>query len=218
MAARFTRRLIWVPIIHTQADLGSMTGPVREAYIRRMGRAQFDRHVKMVADLWLTIRREIDGLDLPWPEVRLYQDGLPAGGHEAKIVRDLAEAGSPNHRLLADLMARGATITGTESPDLLLEEYKLAQQTLAPPDAAKGKAPAGHLKAVGRRLLDQRDTFIAGRIAETLEPGRTGLIFLGMLHSLSGRLPPKIEVIQLGHVRRAPHPKRGTSRKGPGGK
>jgi hypothetical protein len=197
MAAKCTRRLIWVPIIHTQADLGSMTGPVREAYIRRMGRVQFDRHVKMVAGLWQTIRREIDGLDLPWGQVRLYQDGLPAGGHEVEIVRDLAEAGSPNHRLLADLMARGATITGTESPDLLVEEYKLAQQTLAPPDATKLKAPAGRLKAVGRRLLDQRDAFIAGRIAETLEPGRTGLVFLGMLHSLSGRLPPDIEVRQL---------------------
>jgi len=213
MAAKFTRRLVWVPIIHAQADLGSMTGPVREAYIRRMGKAQFERHVKIIDARWQTIRRQIEDLDLPWGEVRLYQDGLPEHGLASRIVRDLAEAGSANHRLLADLMARGAAITGTESADLLVEEYKLAQETLALSDAAKSKVRAAQLKDLGRRLLDRRDEFIARRIAETLEPGRIGLLFLGMLHSLAGRLPPDIQVIPLSDARRALRPKRGP---GPG--
>jgi hypothetical protein len=208
MAVRFSRRLIWVPIIHAQADLGNMSGLVRQAYIRRMGKAKYERHVKTVDEMWRTLRAEIERLDLPYGQVRLYQDGLPAGGHEVEIVRDLAQAGSPNHRLLADLMDRGATITGTESPDLLLEEYALARQMLASPEAGKPRAPAARPKDLGQRLLDRRDAYIARRIDETLQAGWIGLVFLGMLHSLSGRLPPDIEVIVLRDAGRRLRPNR----------
>ena len=48
-----------------------------------------------------------------------------------------------------------------------------------------------------RRILDMRDLYIAERIGQTLKQGETGLIFLGMLHSLKGRLPDDIRVTQL---------------------
>jgi signal transduction histidine kinase len=62
--------------------------------------------------------------------VRLYQDGLPVCGREEEIVRDLAGSGSQNHQILLELIARGARLTGSESPSLLLEEYELARQLL----------------------------------------------------------------------------------------
>jgi hypothetical protein len=90
-------------------------------------------------------------------------------------------------------MERGARITGTESPELLLEEYDLARKTLAGESSGK---PAGRADP-HRRILDLRDRYIAARIDQTLEQGETGLIFLGMLHSLDRRLPAGIRVTQV---------------------
>lgn len=190
------RRLIWIPIIHTEADLGNMAGPVRDLYVRKRGPAKWARHVADIGRLWRQIRARIEGMHLEYAKVRLYQDGLPNCGQEKQIVADLARAGSQNHQLLADLMARGATIVGTESPELLLEEYNLARKTLAAP-ARSGPRGAGPRRGdPDKALLERRDRYIGQRVAETLRPGETGLIFLGLLHSLAGRLPPDIEVIR----------------------
>jgi hypothetical protein len=186
------RRLVWVPIIHTREDMGRLQQKVEAEYIRRLGRARWNAHRKSVGTLWEDIRRWIDGLGLDFDHVRLYQDGLPVCGHEERIVRELASQASLNHRLLADLIDRGARLTGTESPQLLLEEYELNRRILGvAPGAA---APAGDLSDEARRLLESRDQFIASRIAETLQPGECGLVFLGMLHSLEGRLPADIHL------------------------
>jgi hypothetical protein len=48
-------------------------------------------------------------------------------------------------------------------------------------------------------LLKRRDEYIAGRINETLRAGETGLIFLGMFHSLSSWLDKDIRVVYLIH-------------------
>jgi hypothetical protein len=191
------RRLIWVPIIHTEADLGNLAESVRNLYVNKMGRAKWAKHVADIGRIWRTIRLRIEGMHLEYAHLRLYQDGLPNCGHEKQIVADLVRAGSQNHQLLADLMARGATIMGTESPELLLEEYNLAREALAasgPP--AAGASP--QQVELGKALLDRRDRYIAQRIAQTLQPGETGLVFLGMLHSLGrrGDLPPDIKVIR----------------------
>src|SRR3972149_1550881 len=108
----------------------------------------------------------------------------PRWGREAEIVADLASAGSPNHQLLLSLMKRGATLMGTESPELLLEEYRLVQQVLAakdPEEAARVEASHG---ARSRSLLARRDQYIARRINGTLRAGETGLRFVGTAHQL----------------------------------
>ena len=197
-----TRRLIWVPIIHTRADLGSLSGFLRQHYVRRFGQTQWDRHIESVEDMWEAIRRAVEALDLSGSGVRLYQDGLPDCGHEAEIVRDLAQAGSPNHQLLVDLMANGAALTGTESPELLLQEYELAQQILISLDSDERGSLIQRQRELGKVLLEKRDRYIAERIDKTLGRGETGLIFLGMLHSLKGLLPSDIQVTRLRHARR----------------
>jgi len=197
-----TRRLIWVPIIHTRADLGSLSGFLRQLYVRRAGQAQWKRHVESVEDMWRTLRRAVEALDLPSAGLRLYQDGLPACGHEGEIVRDLAQAGSPNHQLLLDLMANGAILTGTESPELLLEEYELVQQVLLSLGSEGKGRWSDRQRQLGTALLEKRDRYIAERIDTTLGTGETGLLFLGMLHSLTGLLPADIQVARLRPARR----------------
>ncbi|MDR3637639.1 MAG: hypothetical protein P4L84_27785 [Isosphaeraceae bacterium] len=201
MADVLPRRLIWVPVIHTPEDLGSIQQPVREAYLKQHGQSQWDRRVRTVADMWRRIARRIDELDLSYANVKLYQDGLPICDHEAQIVSDLAEGGSLNHQLLRELMKRGATLVGTESPELLIQEYTLARQILLGTKEDGSRAPSpSRVESRSREILDKRDRFIAERIAQTLQRGETGLLFLGMLHSINGRLPADVEVTQLNGI------------------
>lgn len=110
--------------------------------------------------------------------------------------------------MLVNLIDRGARLTGTESPQLLLEEYQLNCRILGvDPVVPNAASRAGGLREEARRLLESRDRFVASRIAETLQAGECGLVFLGMLHSLEGRLPPDIRLTVLQTVdRKAPVP------------
>ncbi len=135
-------------------------------------------------------------LHLDWPEVSLYQDALPVCGKEEQIVQDLARSGSTNHRLLLEFMAQGARLVGTESAELLVKEYELNRRLLLDGSAGTPK-PASEVQDLSRDLLDRRDAFIARRIDETLPPGQTGCIFLGLMHSLEGRLPADISLTRL---------------------
>ena len=203
------RVLIHIPIIHTQADMGALARSVRRVTVQKLGRQAWKGHVEAIWQMWEEIRRTVEGWELPWENVRLYQDGLPRCGREAEIVTELAGTGSPNHQLLLSLMKRGATLMGTESPELLLEEYRLVQQVLAakdPEEAARVEARHG---ARSRSLLARRDEYIARRINGSLRPGETGLLFLGMLHSLDSRLAKDIRVTY--PVRRPPHPRSRTT-------
>ena len=129
--------------------------------------------------------------------LRLYQDGLPACGREDVIVRDLALRDSVNHQILVDLMEKGASLTGTEAPELLVKEYELARKTLSSKKPPRNSVRDLNFARESRRLLEERDAYIARRIDETLEEGETGLIFLGMLHSLDKSLPADIRLVRL---------------------
>ena len=192
--AAATRALIYIPIIHTQADMGKLAPSVRRMTVQKLGREAWKRNVDVIGRMWEEIRRTVEEWQLPWEKVRLYQDGLPRCGREVEIVTDLAGAGSPNHQLLLLLMKKGATLMGTESPELLLEEYRLVQETLAAKTAKEGARIEVRHEARSRSLLARRDRYIALRINESLRVGETGLLFLGMLHSLDSRLAKDIRV------------------------
>jgi hypothetical protein len=74
----------------------------------------------------------------------------------------------------------GATLVGTESPALLLDEYRLLQS----PERTEAQAAA---------LLDARDRFIAGRIDATLGDDDDGVLFIGALHAVAKFLPERIK-------------------------
>lgn len=197
-----TRRLVLIPIIHTQVDQGSMSESIRRLYVRQQGQRKWDQHVRAIEKKWCQIEASIEELNLNYSDVRLYQDGLPVCGHEAAIVDELAQAGSRNHRLLLNLVEKGARLTGTESPELLLEEYELARHVLVSLESRQGRAAACSQRERSKGILERRDRFIARRIDETLGSTETGLLFLGLLHSLEGYLPPDISVRRIESVLR----------------
>jgi hypothetical protein len=181
------RRLFYVPIVHTQEDLGSLAGQAQAQTTARLGAAAWEMKQRAGAEYWERVARWVDALPAELPTFRLYQDGLPVCDNEARIVAELAAKGSRNYRLLDQLMQRGATLMGTESPSLLREEYELVQQLLT----AGGPNPPRSSGA----LLARRDGFIALRIAQTLLPGETGILFIGALHKVAPLLPGDITVV-----------------------
>ena len=189
-----SRTLIYLPIVHTQADMGALKQSVARATLEKTGRAGLARKTAAIDKIWTEIEAAIYALCLSFDRVRLYQDGLPVCGREAEIVTELAQAGSRNHLLLLRLMAQGAVLMGTESGDLLVQEYQLARQSLTTrlPRAA---GVAASRRALSEALLQRRDQFMAQRINETLKSGETGILFLGMLHSLQRYLQPDVKVI-----------------------
>jgi len=190
----FSRKLIYLRIVHTQDNMGAMKESVARATLEKMGRAGLAHRTAAIDKMWTEIEAAIEGLVLSFNRVRLYQDSLPVCGREAEIVTELAQAGSRNHQLLLRRMAQGAVLMGTESGDLLVQEYQLARQSLTtrPPRAA-GVAAAS--RAWSDALLQRRDQFMAQRINDTLKDGETGILFLGMLHSLERYLNPDVKVI-----------------------
>jgi hypothetical protein len=188
------RVLFYFPIIHTLADMGDLKESVARATREKTGRTGLARKTVAIDKIWTEIEAAIDALGLSFDRVRLYQDGLPVCGREAEIVAELARAGSRNHQLLLRLIARGAMLMGTESGHLLVQEYQAAKQSVAarPPRAA-GVAAAR--RAADDNLLKRRDQFMAQRLNDTLKPGETGILFLGMLHQVEPYLSQDVKVV-----------------------
>jgi len=207
------RKLIYFPIVHNQADMGGLSESVKRASVRKIGRIGWKRKLNLIDQFWSEIEKALEKLSIPFGRVRIYQDGLPVSGREADIVRELAEAGSRNHALLLRLIDKGAKLMGTESLDLLLEEYETAKRSLDSgerpgilrrerprpiahgADHAEAFTPGESLRTNSDSVLDRRDRFIAERINQTLRPGEVGIVFLGMLHALGPWLAKDIEVI-----------------------
>ena len=190
------RVLIRFPIIHGNEDMGKLDKAVSKT------RTVEDslKHQAVVKYFWTTIENAINGFGLDFSKVKIYQDSLPICGKESAIVDGTANTGSPNYLLLQALRNKGATIMGTESPELLLEEYSLMKRIYQPNPS---QAPPS--QEFAQSLLDQRDEFIAHRIDKTLFDGEMGLLFLGLNHRIEGRLPTDITLIQpLGELKLKP--------------
>jgi hypothetical protein len=157
-----------------------------------LGRRGLKRNAAVVDKMWEELERVVSHLPTPQGTVRVYQDGLPVCGHEREIVSELAGAGHRNHRLLLKLQAGGALLMGTESPELLVEEYQLATAAFASGAAARPELSQNRLRDM---LLEKRDRYIGDRINRTLGAGESGILFLGALHEVTQYLDPDIEVI-----------------------
>lgn len=176
------RTLDIIPILHDATDLGSVAGVLRV----RVGDEAFTRRQSMIREFWESVRGYARGVD-DAARLVVYQDGLPAVPEAPRIVADLAQRGSANHRLLADLIAAGATVEGTEDPALLVKEYELARS--AAEAFGKGQNPDPRHEQRARAVLEERDRFIAARIAQTLPTHSRGLLLIGLLHRVEAYLP-----------------------------
>jgi hypothetical protein len=188
------RRLVYVPIVHTMVDMGSQAQTLKEESIRQLGAEQWQKSRRVIEEIWKGIREKLLTLQLPWERLRIYQDGLPLSGKELEIAQEVAAQGSQNYQIVIELVRKGARLMGTESPELLTREYAHVKRIAeARNDAERGEARRGYA-AESAEILKERDAFIARRIAETLEEGEVGLLFLGMMHEVDRLLPEEIRV------------------------
>jgi len=189
-----SRTLLYFPIIHTQADMGALSESVRKVTLQKLGERVWRQKINLVKRFWSDVENILNKLSLSYAQARVYQDGLPVCGKELDIVTELAMKGSPNHQILVRLMEKGATVMGTESAELLIEEYHLIKKILETGDVKDAIAIEVRQKAASDLLLKKRDEFIAARIDQTLQARETGILFLGMLHNISALLPEDMEV------------------------
>jgi hypothetical protein len=196
LASGGARKLIYLPIIHTARDMGTLGASIRGMKLSMLGRQGLKQNAAVVDKRWEDLERIVSNLPVPPGTVRVYQDGLPVCGHEQEIVSELALAGHRNHGLLLKLQARGAVLMGTESPELLVEEYQLAGAALAS-GAAAGTAAGTELRQQQLRdtLLEKRDRYIGDRINRTLGAGESGILFMGMFHQVARYLDRDIAVV-----------------------
>ena len=188
------RQLFYVPIVHTETDMGALSAAIKSAYIRKMGLQAWKRKKELIERFWTDLENAIYNLNLPYSRTKIYQDGLPVSDteNELKIVKKLAADGSRNHELIQKLIHKGATLVGTESPELLIQEYNLALSALNEPGSLEGSEDQ---KAQAATILKTRDEFIAKRIDQTLKQGEVGVLFIGSLHNVIPLLNSDIHVV-----------------------
>lgn len=190
------RRLIYIPIIHLNPDLGSLKRSFKRRAKKLIGTDNWQKHEEVINRYWLSIENF-------WKEkkvlgFKIFQDSLAANGSLGKqIIHDLAEKGSINYRIIRQLVEKGAKLVKTEDADLLKEEYFMTKELI------KKKSFLGALFAFLNyrlrkdTLLTKRDAYIIRRIDENLKEEETGICFLGAYHKVLPSLPKDIKVIAL---------------------
>lgn len=198
------RKLIYVRIVHSQADLGTAAQSLGAIGKDRLSAEGWRKHQQRVAAFWGRLRVEVMERvekELPgtgWEKLRIYQDGMPAGAEIARrIVEEVAEKGSLNYQMLRELLKRGARLEKTEHAGLLREEYRLIRQIVAAASPAEREQAQQSYRRRSEALLGQRDRFIAKRIDQTLKEGEVGVLFIGASHRVIPYLPGDIEIISL---------------------
>jgi len=185
------KKLIYIPIVHTEVDMGSLNEEIKKQYLEKYGEEKWKEHTKTIEKIWEGLRKKIKDLKLDAKKVRIYQDGLPLCGQEEKIIRELAARKSPNHELIVWLMEQGAKLEGTEDPKLLLKEYEMLKNSQKTTHAAKNDEQKAQM------VLKERDIFIAQRIKNTLKEEEIGILFIGLMHRVDEALDPGISVSYL---------------------
>ncbi len=191
-----------IPIVHTASELGKLRGAIRQPAEANGDSSAVQQRIESIGHFWELLRKSVLNWKIDFNTTRIYQDALPVMDerHQVvldKIVTELAEKGSPNHEMLCWLREQGAQLMGTESATLLREEYALVKQAvtdqLHSADATQ-RSTSRVDDSYYEVLLEKRDRFIAARIADTLQQTETGLLFIGMLHSVETFLPDSIAV------------------------
>ena len=194
------RTLIYVPVIHTSADFGSLAKDVTKRGIADIGEDVWEKHKVAVEKFWDVISDYFGSIYVSG--MKMYQDGMVADGEVGqRIVEEGAKSGSRNYELVARLLKRGAILVKTEDFKLVKEELdRLVALTQAKSIAHKLIAFIKY-KLVKDMLLDKRDKFIAKRIDESLRQDETGIIFIGAYHNIKKRLPVSIRVGEIKDAR-----------------
>ena len=187
------RTLIYVPVIHTSADLGSIVKEVAKRGIRDLGQELWEKHRRTVEGFWDIISDYFNSVDVKG--MKIYQDGMVAEDEVGKrIVEDTAKAGSKNYQLVSRLLERGAVLVKTEDFKLVKKEYDRLHAIMQAESTTRKIIAFIKYKLVKAILLNRRDTFIANRIDQTLKADEKAILFIGAFHNIKKRLPKDIQI------------------------
>ncbi|MEI6747694.1 MAG: hypothetical protein ACOYMF_14865 [Bacteroidales bacterium] len=191
------KRLLYIPIVHNQTDLGSLGSALSSEGGKKYGASVWQDHLEQVDKSWNNMESEIfRRVDNIAPDkIKIYQDGLPVVDEIGiQIVKDTAKKGSVNYCIIDNLLTQGAKLEIAENKEYLLKEYQLLS------DVAKADTPENTLKAYllyqdqAQGLLNDRDNHIANQINVTLKDGEIGIAFFGAAHSITNKLNKDIDV------------------------
>lgn len=193
--------LIYVPIIHMSADLGSLAKDVNRRGIADLGEELWREHIKTVEGFWDVVSHYFDSIDVSG--IKIYQDGMVAEDEVGqRIVEEGAKSGSKNYELVSELLKKGAILIKTEDFKLVKKERdRLIAITQVKTIPEKLIAYMKY-KVTKNRLLNKRDEFIAKRVYETLNQDETGIIFIGAFHNIKERLPKDVRIIEVKNTKK----------------
>jgi hypothetical protein len=192
-----TRKLMLIPIVHSEKEMGSLKSDISEMIDRKFGKEKRDQHRKDVALFWENLRTMIDAVlaNLDGNLIKIYQDGIPIGGEiGAKLVAMGAKDGVPNHQIVLSIIEHGGVLEKTESPALLKEEYEIIKAIVNAKTDPEREALSEKHKHRLYDLTIERDKYIAQRIDESLKNGQYGLLFIGATHDVAPYINPDIDL------------------------
>lgn len=180
------RLLVKIPILHTKEDMGSLGHRLVAS----------DGYHAQVNEYWQKIEAKMKSLAYNFKKTKVYQDGLPDTKPDL-VEKIVAEVQSPNYELLRWLKDQGATIVGTENPNLIKEEYELLKAIFEAKDENQKLEERKRYQKKANALLSLRDAYIARKIDKTLKKGEIGTLFLGVAHKVEKFLPKTLLIEQL---------------------
>lgn len=190
------RRLIYIPIIHTDADMGSLASALDQSTAALCGEERWERHKAMASHFWQMVSDYLETLDAK--NLKVYQDGFVSDGDLGKkIIEEGVRRGSKNYEIILNLLNRGAEIVSTEDMALLQEEYGYISRIMKAKTPSQRRLAYKEYESRKSQLTMERDSFIARAINETLEDGEVGLLFIGAYHDVVPHLAKDIAVEQL---------------------
>jgi hypothetical protein len=197
------RKLIYIPIIHSGADMGSIATKLIQKGIDEFGKEFWEMHVDTVNKYWEIIGQYCDTIDFGDKTMKIYQDGMVADGEVAmRIIEDNIKVGSKNYDIISRLIKRGAFIVQTEDISMVKKEVEMLKSIPYCGTLIMKLIRIFWLRIKRANLLKQRDKYIAGRIDATLGKNETGIIFLGAYHQIINKLPKDIIVNELKEVQK----------------
>ena len=175
-------RLIYVPVVHSTAEMGSAAPAYKAAFVARHGEGKWAERSAKFDVIWRAIADAIKALWLDLRRVKLYQDSLPVSGKRWHTFRTWRPWGVRTINFWSASCA--------EVPCLLA----LSRRSCSSTNTGCFKSPEERTDVIAAALLEARDRFIAERIDATLGDGEDGILFIGALHKVAKFLPQRIRV------------------------
>ena len=195
------RTLIYVPIIHSSADMGSLGKELMLKSVSMLGENKWQKHIDTVNGYWCVIESYFENIELCTKGTKIYQDGMFVDGEPAiKIINEGIKSGSKNSEIVSKLIGNGAILIKTEDFKMVKDEYDWLQSILKSKNNFQRLFLLLRYKILKPIFLLRRDKFIAGKIAKTLGRNETGILFIGAFHKIVKKLPKDIAVVQIKEI------------------